>query len=629
MTTTTESESVDQQAGDERLAYSGFLQRMLIRPEIVGVAMSLLIYFAFWGVSDPFASGGATLLVLTATVGIMAVAVSMLMIGGEFDLSSGAMTGAMGIVVILLVKETGEAGGLGLSYWIAIPLSLLIAISVGWLNGKMVQRFAIPSFVVTLGTFYVLRGLKTAGSKIAVDQIQVGDAREGTHYEFWRQIFGSEWERKTHIWEGRDSVMTVLAVVGGVIVVLAIYEFAFRRRESLNSAGLGVLAVGLGLVGLGVVLAHSLDGSDWLVMIVIALGGVMSAQGLATWRYEPLSDRGRVAFTPAVLRSAGISVGLLIVAVIVALVLDSTDDSNVVPFVTEQGLRAIAFVLLCIVAAGFLGHAAFQVKDAAPAMRAAVGGSAAVLTFLMALFVQSESSSHKFRAQLFSILGLVALVLLAWSLVTARFESRRFVDDNADRVARRAIMVGGALLIAAISVRMLFSVQLDHDFENPARLATYNVRILWFIGFCAVMMWVLRSTRFGGWTFAVGGNAAAARQVGVPASRTKTQLFMLVTFAAWLLGMLLAFKLNAIQANTGNGLEFDYIIAAVVGGTALTGGYGSVFGAAIGAFIMAMSQQGPAFSGWNTDWRFVFLGLILLGSVYANKRVRSIAEAIR
>ena len=63
--------------------------------------------------------------------------------------------------------------------------------------------------------------------------------------------------------------------------------------------------------------------------------------------------------------------------------------------------------------------------------------------------------------------------------------------------------------------------------------------------------------------------------------------------------------------------------------TALTGGYGSVFGAAIGAFIMAMSQQGPAFSGWNTDWRYVFLGLILLGSVYANKRVRSIAEAVR
>ena len=627
MTATTESD--EQPPGDERLAYSGFMQRMLIRPEIVGVAMSLLIYFAFWGVSDPFASGGATLLVLTATVGIMAVAVSMLMIGGEFDLSSGAMTGSMGIVIILLVKETGERGGLGLSYWIAIPISLCIALSVGFLNGKMVQKFAIPSFVVTLGTFYVLRGLKTAGSKIAVDQIQVGDAREGQHYDFWRKIFGSEWERKTHIWEARDSVMTVLAVTGGVIVLLAVYEFAFRRRADQNPVGLAVLVAGLaGLAG-GVVLAHVLEGSDWLVMLVIAVGGVVSTQGLAMWRYEPLDDPGKLSFGPGVARSVGISIGLLVLAVLVALVLDSTNDSNVLPFITEQGLRAIAFTLLCLAAVGFLGHAAFQVKDGAPVMRAAIGAIAAVLTFLMALFVQSESTSHKFRAELFSILCGAALVLLAWSLVAARFESRRFADVKADHTARRALFVGGLLVIAAVTVRMLFSVQSDHDLENPARLATYNVRILWFIGFCGVMMWVLRSTRFGSWTFAVGGDAHAARQVGVPSARTKTQLFMLVSFAAWLLGLLLAFKLNSIQANTGNGLEFDYIIAAVVGGTALTGGYGSVFGAAIGAFIMAMSQQGPAFSGWNTDWRYVFLGLILLGSVYANKRVRSIAEAIR
>ena len=627
MTATTES--VDPPAGDERLAYSGFLQRMLIRPEIVGVVMSLLIYFAFWGVSDPFASGGATLLVLTATVGIMAVAVSMRMIGGEFDLSSGAMTGSMGIVIILLVKETGERGGLGLSYWLAIPISLLIALSVGWLNGKMVQRFAIPSFVVTLGTFYVLRGLKTAGSKITVDQIQVGDAREGQHYEFWRKVFGSEWERKSHIWESRDSVMTVLAVIGGAIVLLAVYEFAFRRRTTRNSAGLAVLAVGLVGLGAGVVLAHALDGSDWLVMLVVAVGGVVAAQGLATWRYEPVADRGKVSLLPGVIRSGGAGVALLLIAIAVAVGLDSTDDGGILPFITEQGLRAIAFTLLCIVAGGFFGHAAFLVRDSTPATRSAVGIIAAAVTFLMALFVQSESTSHKFRAQLFAILCLVALVLLAWSTVTARFETRRFIDHTADRAARRGIIVGGLFVIAAITVRMLFSIQSDHDLDNPARLATYNVRIIWFIGFCAVMMWVLRSTRFGSWTFAVGGDAHAARQVGVPAARTKTQLFMLVSFAAWLLGLLLAFKLNAIQANTGNGLEFDYIIAAVVGGTALTGGYGSVFGAAIGAFIMAMSQQGPAFSGWNTDWRFVFLGLILLGSVYANKRVRSIAEAIR
>ena len=68
---------------------------------------------------------------------------------------------------------------------------------------------------------------------------------------------------------------------------------------------------------------------------------------------------------------------------------------------------------------------------------------------------------------------------------------------------------------------------------------------------------------------------------------------------------------------------------AAIGGTLLTGGYGSAIGAAIGALIMAMSQQGISFAGWNTDWRFVFLGAILLIAVYANGYVRRVAEAAR
>ena len=152
---------------------------------------------------------------------------------------------------------------------------------------------------------------------------------------------------------------------------------------------------------------------------------------------------------------------------------------------------------------------------------------------------------------------------------------------------------------------------------------------LWFIAVTLVATYVLGKTKFGSWTFAVGGNKQAARQVGVPAARTKTQLFMIVTAGAWLVGLLLAFCLNTIQSGTGNGLEFEYIIAAVVGGTALTGGYGSAFGAAIGAFIMAMARQGIPAARWNSDWRFAFLGMILLGAVIANNFIRKQAEASR
>ena len=134
-------------------------------------------------------------------------------------------------------------------------------------------------------------------------------------------------------------------------------------------------------------------------------------------------------------------------------------------------------------------------------------------------------------------------------------------------------------------------------------------------------------TRFGRHIYAVGGNKQAARQIGVPAARTKTQLFMLVSVAAWLVGLLLAFRLNTVQSVAGNGLEFEYIIAAVVGGTLLTGGYGSAFGAAIGAIIMAMSKQGIPSARWNSDWRFAFLGLILLAAVIANNFIKTKAEA--
>ena len=133
----------------------------------------------------------------------------------------------------------------------------------------------------------------------------------------------------------------------------------------------------------------------------------------------------------------------------------------------------------------------------------------------------------------------------------------------------------------------------------------------------------------GSWTFAVGGNKEASRQVGVPAARTKTQLFMLVAGAAWLVGMLLAFRLHTIQANTGNGEEFQYIIAAVVGGTLLTGGYGTALGGLLGACIVAMATLGITFARWNSDWRYLFLGVTLLLAMLANRWIRTKAEGMR
>ncbi len=104
--------------------------------------------------------------------------------------------------------------------------------------------------------------------------------------------------------------------------------------------------------------------------------------------------------------------------------------------------------------------------------------------------------------------------------------------------------------------------------------------------------WVLLRTRAGNWIFAVGGAQQSARQVGVPVLKTKVGLFMTTAFAGWLVGMLSLFKTTTVQSTTGVGQEFVFIICAVVGGCLLTGGYGSAIGAAFGALIYGMVQQG-------------------------------------
>ena len=116
--------------------------------------------------------------------------------------------------------------------------------------------------------------------------------------------------------------------------------------------------------------------------------------------------------------------------------------------------------------------------------------------------------------------------------------------------------------------------------------------MVWWILFVAFATWILTRTRIGNWIFAVGGNAASARAVGVPVNKVKIGLFMGVGFLAWFYGMHQLFAFNTIQAGEGVGQEFLYIIAAVVGGTLLTGGYGSAIGTAIGAFIFGMTHPG-------------------------------------
>ena len=157
----------------------------------------------------------------------------------------------------------------------------------------------------------------------------------------------------------------------------------------------------------------------------------------------------------------------------------------------------------------------------------------------------------------------------------------------------------------------------------------FKVKVLWWIGLVIVGAWVLARTRFGNWIYGAGGDPVAARNIGVPVARTKVALFMMTSATAALLGIIEALELRSMQAKEGIGLEFIFIICAVVGGCLLTGGYGSVIGAAFGAAMLGMVSIGIISAQWDSNWTFTFQGVILFLAVMLNTLIRNRALKAR
>ena len=150
----------------------------------------------------------------------------------------------------------------------------------------------------------------------------------------------------------------------------------------------------------------------------------------------------------------------------------------------------------------------------------------------------------------------------------------------------------------------------------------FRISLIWWLVFALVASWVLWRTKIGNWIFASGGDATAARAVGVPVSATKIGLFMLTAGAAWFVGVSNAVRFTSVQASAGVGFEFFAIIAAVVGGCRMAGGEGSAMGPAIGALIWGIAFIGIPHAGWSIDWRWTFIGVMLLAATLINHIVR-------
>ena len=156
--------------------------------------------------------------------------------------------------------------------------------------------------------------------------------------------------------------------------------------------------------------------------------------------------------------------------------------------------------------------------------------------------------------------------------------------------------------------------------------ARFDIAIVWWVIVTVMATWVLTRTSIGNWIFGVGGDDNASRNVGVPVTKLKISLFMTTAFAAFLVAFMQVTQFKSADSLRGELQEFNAIIAAVVGGVLLTGGYGSVIGAAVGALIFAMVQQGIIITGVDGDWFKVFVGGILIVAVIFNNFIRQQAQ---
>jgi simple sugar transport system permease protein len=351
---------------DERVREVHWLRRLIARPELGAVAGTLLVvvFFAVTAGSSGLysAKGIVNFLEVSAQLGILAVAVTLLMIAGEFDLSVGSMIGFAGVVIAIPAVQWNWP------VWSTVLLAFATAALVGYLNGIVVIKTRLPSFIVTLGSLFILRGLTLGLTRLLTGRTQVGGLREHSSVDWLAPFFSSQ-------------------------------------------------------VG----------------------------QAPVAW----LADIGVI------------------------------------------GLRA----------------------DGRP-----------------------------------SIEGI-------------------------------------------------------------------PVSIIWWIGLTLAGAFVLSRTRFGNWVFACGGDANAARNVGVPVARTKIILFMCTALAAALFAAIQVLTAGSADTLRGTQKEFEAIIAAVIGGTLLSGGYGSAIGALFGSLIFGLVQMGIFYTGVDTDWFKLFMGLMMVIAVLFNSYV--------
>ncbi|MER3553605.1 MAG: sugar ABC transporter permease [Meiothermus sp.] len=211
------------------------------------------------------------------------------------------------------------------------------------------------------------------------------------------------------------------------------------------------------------------------------------------------------------------------------------------------------------------------------------------------------------------IVGILGMVFIVYQALNNR--RNRLKHRLPVRPVWAEWLVNGVLILLTLGFVLVMNA---YNYPGTNEPRGIPVPVLITLGVLIFLAWMTRSTRFGRYIFAMGGNPEAARLAGINVRRIMMQVFMLMGLLTALAAAVQAARLNAATAGLGTNLELSVIAAAVIGGTALAGGSGTIVGAALGALLTSSLQNGMVLMGIPTEWQNIILGLVLLAAVFYN-----------
>lgn len=222
-------------------------------------------------------------------------------------------------------------------------------------------------------------------------------------------------------------------------------------------------------------------------------------------------------------------------------------------------------------------------------------------------------------------LGLGVLVGLLNGILTVRTSVPSLIITLGTLVAMQGLVLGGSVLITGSASVPLHAAPWSKILFGQLLANSFQVTIFWWLALTAVYFLVIHRTPYGNWIFAMGGDKISARNAGIPTKQLTITLFVISAVSASFVGMCQAILFNSAQVSGGMGYIFNAIVAVVVGGVLLSGGFGSMLGIFFGTVTFAVVSQGIYFTSIDRNWSNLIIGVVLLAAVLMNNGFRKLA----